>query len=106
MIALTMVINLLFTGPISVGLPVLAATRFAEGAAALGVVFSAFGGGSLLGAILAGSLPTPRRLGLVSMALIALAGVALALFGFVSNLALAAAVGAGMDWPSATPTWW
>ncbi|MBZ0290266.1 MAG: MFS transporter, partial [Anaerolineae bacterium] len=92
----TMAINFLFTGPMGVGLPVLSNTRFAEGAAALGVMLSAFGGGALVGALLGGSLPTPRRLGIIAMVLIAVAGVGMAAYGFVTSLALAALVGALM----------
>lgn len=57
----------LINGPVAVGIPVLANTRFAEGAAAFGIIMSAFGGGSLVGILLAGSLPgpLPKRLGLV-----------------------------------------
>ena len=52
-------INLLTTGPLCVGLPVLAGTRLAGGAAALGILTSALGGGALLGTMLAGVLPKP-----------------------------------------------
>src|SRR5678816_3208862 len=53
---MVMAINFLFNGPMGVGLPVLANSRFSEGAAALGIMLSAFGGGALVGALLAGSL--------------------------------------------------
>jgi hypothetical protein len=51
--------NLLVNGPLFAGIPVLADTRFPEGAAAYGIIMSAFGGGSLLGTVLAGVLPKP-----------------------------------------------
>lgn len=89
MLLITMAINFLFTGPVGVGLPVLANTRFTEGAAALGIMLSAFGGGALVGALLGGSLPAPKRMGVRMMILIAVAGTALGLFGFASNLPLA-----------------
>lgn len=95
MILLTAAINLFFTGPMGVGVPVLA-NRLPEGAAALGAIFSAFGGGALLGAILAGTLPPPRQLGIVIMSLIGTAGVGLGLFSLVSSLLVAVLVAAGM----------
>jgi MFS family permease len=59
--------NFLVTGPLTVGIPVLADTRLAEGAAAFGILMSAYGGGSLLGIVLAGALPKPpeKRLGIL-----------------------------------------
>src|SRR5258708_36399467 len=53
-------INFLVLGPLMVGIPVLANTRLVEGAAAYGIIMSAFGGGALLGIILAGVLPTSQ----------------------------------------------
>lgn len=95
MILLTAAINLFFTGPMGVGVPMLA-NRLPEGAAALGAIFSAFGGGALLGAILAGTLPTPRRLGIIIMSLIGIAGTGLGLFSLVNSLLVAVLVAAGM----------
>ena len=51
--------NLLINGPFSVGIPVLADSRYAGGAAAFGIVLSAYGGGSLVGILLAGATPRP-----------------------------------------------
>ncbi len=70
-------INFLVDGPILIGIPVLADTRFAQGAAAFGIVMSAYGGGSLVGTLLAGSLPKPdgRRLGPLLMVIIERAGL-------------------------------
>lgn len=85
MIILISAINFFFTGPMGVGIPVLA-KHLPEGAAAFGAILSAFGGGALVGAILGGTLPTPRRLGVVAMSSIAVAGAGLGLFGIVSNL--------------------
>jgi MFS transporter len=96
MLLIIMTINFLFTGPIGIGLPVLANSRFVEGAAALGVMLSAFGGGALVGALLGGSLPSPRQRGLVTMVLIAVAGAALAFYGFVTSLPLAGIIGVAM----------
>jgi len=68
-----MAVNFLVVGPLLVGIPVLADTRLPEGAAAFGLLMSAFAGGNLVGILLAGSLPHPN--GLVIRILI------LALFG-------------------------
>jgi len=59
--------NFLIIGPLSIGVPVLAANRFAGGAAAFGIIMSAYGGGLLLGTILAGVLPRPpaKHMGIV-----------------------------------------
>ena len=51
--------NVLIVSPMNVGIPVLADTRLAEGAAAFGILMSALGGGSLIGIVLAGVLPKP-----------------------------------------------
>jgi len=52
------VVNLMVAGPLAVGLPVLARTRFAADPLAFGLLLSAFGGGALVGTLLAG---LPRR---------------------------------------------
>ena len=81
----SMLLNLLITGPFEVGLPVLVYSRLPEGAAAFGLMSSAFGGGSLVGMAVATvlrSLP-PARFGSVMLLLIASAGVAAAAMGLV-----------------------
>ena len=86
-------IELMVEGPVIVGLPILANTKLAEGALVLGVVLSAFAGGALSGAILAGSLPTPkRRFGPILVVLFALSGLLLMLFGFLGSMWIAAPV--------------
>ncbi len=57
---LAMIVNLLFSGPFWVGVPVLANVSLVEKAAAYGIVVSAFGAGSLIGMVLAGVLFPPR----------------------------------------------
>src|SRR5258708_30077198 len=49
---LLVAMNFLVLGPVIVGIPVLARTRFVEGAAAFGIIMSAFGGGALTGIVL------------------------------------------------------
>ena len=84
--------ELLVEGPVVVGLPILANTRLAEGALALGIVLSAYAGGSLLGSILAGTFPVPRRgFGPLVVVLIALSGLLLMPFGLLESTWIAAA---------------
>ncbi|MBZ0301492.1 MAG: MFS transporter [Anaerolineae bacterium] len=87
-------INLLVVGPISVGIPVLADLRFAEGAAAYGIILSAYGGGALVGTIFAGLLPRPpaRRMGTVLLLVISTLGIGLVLMAYVQSLAAAALI--------------
>jgi MFS family permease len=63
-LVVSLTLNVALNGPVSVGLPWLAANRFSGGPATLGYLFAAWGGGALLGALAAGTLPEPRRLGL------------------------------------------
>ena len=85
--------ELLIRGPVKVGIPVLAHSRLAEGALALGIVTSAYAGGSVLGTVLAGTLPAPGRgMGPVLIAVFTLAGILLMPFGFLSATWLAAAI--------------
>lgn len=89
---LTMGLNVLITGPFSVGIPVVAHIRFAEGATAFGLIMSVFGGGALLGIVLAGILPKPAKklLGTVLLSVISLMGIGLAVIGITSSLSVAA----------------
>ncbi len=91
-------VNLLMTGPISVGIPVLADARYTGGAAAFGIILSAFGGGSLVGVIVAGARPRPsaRRFPMLMLGLTAAMGIGLALLGLLSSLVPAAVVAALM----------
>ena len=91
-------VNLLMTGPISVGIPVLAETRFEGGAAAYGIILSAFGGGSLVGVVVAGARkrPAARRFPMIMLGLTGLMGVGLALLGMLTSLPPATVVAALM----------
>lgn len=92
-ILLSLTANLLIVGPSEVGLPVIAYNRLPEGAAAFGIIMSAFGGGSLIGLATAALLPGPpaRMLGPVVMVTIGIAGAALAALP-LANTTLVAAV--------------
>jgi MFS family permease len=87
-------INFLVMGPLFVGIPVLAATRLVEGAAAFGIIMSAFGGGALLGIILSNALPPlkPGQLGLLLLLSTALQGVAVALMPLFSSTVVIAVI--------------
>ncbi len=91
-VLLTAAFNFAFTGPISVGLAFLADHRFAGGSVAFGFLFSAFGAGAVLGAIGAGSVPRPRRLGTILMFIAVALGIGLALIGVAPTLPIALAI--------------
>ena len=90
-------INLAAIGPMIVGGAVLAEERLG-GAGSLGVLFSAFGGGSLVGLLVAGAAGRPRRRGATMLGATALIGLGLGALGFVPGLvsACAAAVAMGV----------
>lgn len=92
---ITLGLNILINGPFAVGIPVIARTRFPEGAAAFGLILSLFGGGALLGTTLAGVLPKPSKklLGTVALSVISMMGIGLAVIGVSSTMYVAAAAG-------------
>jgi len=94
MFIVMIVVNFLFTGPLLVGIPVLADQRLAEGAAAFGLLMSAYAGGNLLGYVLAGGLPRPngQTLRVIIVLLIAGFGTVLAGFGWIRSTWLDAAL--------------
>lgn len=71
-VALLVVIfgNFLFNGLIEVALPTLARNQFAAGASGYGLLMAAFGGGSLLGGLIAGLMGRVRHRGKLMLALI------------------------------------
>jgi hypothetical protein len=79
-VLLVAAMNLLVTGPLDVGLPILAYTRLPDGAAAFGLIMSAVGAGSLAGMILAGVGPKPpaARFGPVVLGVAGVIGLGLA----------------------------
>ena len=86
------VLNLGALGAIEVGLPTLAFQRFSEGATALGATFAAWGIGSTVGSIVAGTRPTPARFGLSVIAMVALIGAGIAAAGLAPSLPILIAV--------------
>jgi MFS family permease len=91
MVLLSMSANLLIVGPLDVGLPIVAYTRLPEGAAAFGLILSAFGGGSLLGMAGATLLPAlPKaHFGSILLALFSVSGVCLALLAVIGSTPIA-----------------
>lgn len=90
--------NFLVNGPIFVGIPVLADIRFAEGAAAFGVIMSAYGAGSLLGTLLAGILPRPpaKRMGIILGVIWSGLGLGVVALGLIATMPLAAVTALAM----------
>lgn len=83
------------SGPLRVGGAVLAQTRLG-GAEAFAVLLSAFGAGSLIGLVVAGSLVRRGRRGLDLILGTAALGLGLGALGFASSLFLATALVVGM----------
>lgn len=73
--------NVAFTGPIVVGLPWLVQVRFVGDSTLLGLFFAAFGGGSLIGVVLAGTVPSSRNLGALLVIFATALGLGLAAIG-------------------------
>jgi MFS family permease len=82
-------IDFSFVGPFNVGLASLADHRFTGGAVAFGTMLSMWGGGALLGTLVAGSIGQPRHRGRWLLGVTAALGVGLSLVGIVPNLVLA-----------------
>jgi MFS family permease len=84
-----MVYNLVFIGPLQIGVTSLAHSRFPGGAVALGIMNSAWGGGGLLGALAPSLFRKIPRLGVLMLILGTIQGASLMFLGFVPNVALA-----------------
>lgn len=90
---LIVAMNFLVLGPIIVGIPVLADTRLAEGAAAFGIVMSAFGGGALLGIILSNVIRLkPRHMGSMLLVITSSLGVGIALMPLFTSTPIIAVI--------------
>ncbi|MEW9571707.1 MFS transporter [Rhodanobacter sp. Si-c] len=93
------VVSVFVGGPIQVGLPMLADTRLDLGAASLGILMTANGGGMLVGSMLSGFAAklVRNRLGLMVLGIDSFAGLALAALAFdhstLAGAALLAATG-------------
>lgn len=69
-----MAVNFLLTGPLLVGIPILADQKLAGGATAFGILMSAYAGGNLIGFIIAGSLPRLGGAGIRTLIIVLLFG--------------------------------
>lgn len=87
-------ITFFFNGPFNIGIPLLADTRFPEGAVAYGTILSTWGAGSLIGMALAGVLPrpNPKMMGIVLLSLVSGMGIGLTLLGISTSMIFAALV--------------
>ena len=85
-------IDFSFVGPVNVGFATLAKTHFSGGATAFGVMMSAWGGGALVGTIIAGLIARPRHRGLITIGVTLVLGLGLASFGWVPGLPIAVVV--------------
>jgi MFS family permease len=87
MFIVLMSVNFLLMGPLMVGIPVLADRRLPEGAAAFGLLMSAFAGGNLVGFLVAGSLPHPPAANMSSILVTVIGsfGVVVGALGFLNN---------------------
>jgi MFS family permease len=81
-------ISVLSIAPINLGVPVISDERMGNGAAAFGILMSAYGAGSLIGVLLAGVLPRPpaHLLGTALFLVVALIGVLMMGLAFTYSL--------------------
>lgn len=86
--------NLCVTGPLLVGVPVIASTRLSQGAAAFGIIVSAYGLGNLAGMLACGALPrmSDRMFGLFAAGLFAAFALVMASLGVLTSTWLIAAL--------------
>ncbi len=82
-------LNFLIIGPLQVGIPSLADSRFLGGAIALGIMNSAWGGGGLLGTLMPQIVPNIPPLGIIMVTFAPVQGLGLFLLGFIPNILLA-----------------
>jgi predicted MFS family arabinose efflux permease len=82
--------NFLFNGMMEVALPTLARNQFAAGASGYGLLMATFGGGSLLGGLVAGGLGKIRHRGMLMLTLIMALAVWYSFVPFSGGLSAAA----------------
>ena len=85
-------VNALSAGPLYIGLPILAASRFSDNAGALGLLLSASGCGALLGTVLSGRPASrqPQSMDRIFLVATGLLGAGLAVLFTSSSIGLAA----------------
>jgi len=96
-ILMVLAVNGISIGPLCIGLPILAISRFTNSAGALGILMSASSGGALLGAILPELLPRPpsRHILPIILGVIGLSGAGLFIL-FTAEALISAALAALM----------
>ncbi len=87
-------VSVLVMGPLQVGLPLFAKSRFSEGAAAFGWLMTANGAGMLLGSVMSTAVTrlVRGRVGIMILSLDAAAGIALAVLSAVHSVLVGAAL--------------
>src|SRR6266550_259502 len=78
--------NFLFNGLFEVALPTLARNQFLAGASGYGLLLATFGGGSLLGGLVAGGLGKIAHRGILMLSLIMILGILYSLVPFAGGL--------------------
>ena len=91
-ILIVAVIEFSFAGPFMVGIASMANETQTNGALAFGMLLSAWGGGALLGVLIAGSIPRPRYRGRLMIGISAILGIGLGLIGVSPNLVFTAII--------------
>lgn len=87
------VLNFLFSGPLVVGLPLIANERLPEGVTAFGIILGTFGIGNLIGLIVSGIYKiSPKLQGPMTVGVVALFGIGMALTGFIGSMLAGAAI--------------
>jgi hypothetical protein len=93
-------INLLFVGPLQVGINALTYARFSADPTALGIMISAWGAGGLLGTFTPQWIPRLPKLGLLMLSLATVQAVGMVLLSFVPMVAIASLIIAVLGWCS------
>ena len=99
LIVLTL-LNLLFIGPLQVGINALTYERFAADPTALGIMISAWGAGGLLGTLTPQWLPRVPRLGSLMLSLASIQAVGMILLSVAPTVAIASLIAAILGWCS------
>jgi MFS family permease len=94
LLLLSAVLNFAISGPVTVGLAWMVPNRFDSEADALGFMLASFGGGALIGAIIAGSLGRIRELGWVTVVGSVIIGAGLGLLGLAPSVLAVMAISA------------
>ena len=93
MFVIIALLNFLFSGPLLVGLPIIANSRLSEGAAAYGMLISAFAIGNLIGLLGSSAIKIkPGLLGPLAIVIIGVFGVGLAAIGFIYSMWIGAGI--------------